>query len=92
MHKFLKPFAMIAAGFAVQQTHAAHLPQDQPVEAEPQAVTNMQAIPSLAAGNLPAVTNSGEAFVLKRAQSGELLATHSSHSSHGSHRSHQSGY
>jgi nicotinic acid phosphoribosyltransferase len=91
MKKFLKTFAVVAAGFAAQSASAAIAP----VTTDTFDAHEAMATDSLKQPETIAVrTDSGDAFnfVLKRVtETGLMMAYHTSHASHASHSSHYSG-
>ncbi|MDR6411489.1 His-Xaa-Ser repeat protein HxsA2 [Paraburkholderia terricola] len=90
--KFLVPVGALAAAMAAEHASAAIAPPD--ADAGPHASANAttpNAVRALEPQDLT-VRAGGDAytFVLKRTESGQLMAQHSSHSSHSSHYSHRS--
>lgn len=90
--KFLVPVGALAAAMAAEHASATIAPPD--AGAGPHASANATADNAVCALEPQDLTvrASGNAytFVLKRAESGQLMAQHSSHSSHSSHYSHRS--
>lgn len=90
--KFLVPVGTLVAAMAAEHASASVAPPDSVIEPHQSAdSTASNAIPSLEPQDLR--VRAGEdayGFVLKRAESGQLMAYHSSHSSHSSHYSHRS--
>ena len=93
--KFLVPFAALVSVFA-SNTEAA-IQNEVPTKAD---TDKNIAVSDSNQGDMKTVSNGTDAFsfILKRSETGTLLAdhyshrSHSSHSSHSSHRSHVSGY
>jgi hypothetical protein len=90
--KFLVPVGALAAAMAAEHASAAIAPPNASAEPHTSAnVTAADAVRALEPQDLT-VRAGGNAygFVLKRTESGQLMAQHSSHSSHSSHYSHRS--
>ncbi|MDE2289809.1 MAG: His-Xaa-Ser repeat protein HxsA2 [Burkholderiales bacterium] len=90
--KFLVPVGVLATAMAAEHASAAIAPPDAGAE-------SLQSVNTAAANVVPAqepqdlavrADGSTYSFVLKRTESGQLMAYHSSHSSHSSHYSHRS--
>ncbi|WP_447651814.1 His-Xaa-Ser repeat protein HxsA2 [Pseudomonas abietaniphila] len=85
---FLVPMATLAAAVATEQASAISI--DQVIKPSTETKNTIQA--EALAENLSVRGGSDQfAFVLKRGEQGQLMATHTSHSSHASHASHTSG-
>ena len=89
---FLLPLVSLASAFTSGQALANVV-----YSAPDSFQTNGESVKNLQASNVVFVNKGDDkfSFVLKRADSGELIAwhqSHRSHSSHSSHRSHYSGY
>jgi len=92
--KFLVPISSLIGAITQQHAHAAVEQPNVPV-----AAPTEEAVKGIARATdgeqLVRAGDDNYSFVLKRTNSGELMAwhqSHSSHASHASHSSHRSGY
>ncbi|PXW26422.1 His-Xaa-Ser repeat protein HxsA2 [Paraburkholderia caballeronis] len=89
--KFLVPVGTIAAAIATEYATAAVAPADAIHEPREMGRTANDVAHALEPQNLTVrAGDDAYDFVLKRTQSGQVMAYHSSHSSHSSHYSHRS--